>query len=244
MLTYYDYLNRARAATIDKINLEIQQVIALQKKYEAELAALRSLRAEHKRAVVELDSDRVEREHAVAQVNARIRTETQEMKRLQGNEQQVQALLAKLREALVETPSTIPRESRRAFNEMRGQHDWPLRGPILASYGDTKAGGKLQWKGLWIGADEGAPVRATASGRIAYVGWLSSYGLIVVVDHDNGYFTLYGHNASVSKAAGDEVDAGDVIASAGNTGGYEETGLYFEVRRGTVPQDPTSWLRR
>jgi len=243
MLTYYDDLNRARTATIASIDAEIQQVIAQQQKYETELAALRSLQSQHRRAVVELDSDRAERAQAVAQVNARIRDETEEMRRLQSNEKQLQALLQKLREAMVEKPSTA-HESNKAVPEMRGQHDWPLRGPILANYGETKAGGKLQWKGLWIGSAEGTPVRVTARGRVAYVGWLSSYGLIVVVEHDNGFFTLYGHNAAVSKAVGDAVNAGDVIASAGNTGGYEQTGLYFEVRHGSDPQDPARWLSK
>lgn len=241
MLTYYDALNQARSRTIASIDAEIRQVVAERQKYETELAALRALQSQHRRAVVELDGDRAERAQAVARVNARIRDETQEMARLQGNEKQLQALLQKLREAMVEKPQTA-RETTKATPEMRGQHEWPLRGPILANYGETKAGGKLQWKGLWIGSAEGAAVKATARGRVAYVGWLSSYGLIVVIEHERGYFTLYGHNAAVSKAAGDTVNAGDVIASAGNTGGYEQTGLYFEVRRGTEPQDPTGWL--
>ncbi len=243
LLTYYDYLNRARASTIADIGHQIEQVTAQQRQYQTELAALRSLQTEHQRAVVELDRDRVERAEAVAKIDARLRDETQEMKRLRDNEKQVQALLAKLREALIETP-VIAKEPKKAFPEMRGQHDWPLRGPILAHYGEAKAGGKLQWKGLWIGAPEGAPVKATANGRVAYVGRLSSYGLIVVIEHEKGFFTLYGHNATVTATTGDSVDAGEVIAFAGNTGGYEETGLYFEVRRGTEPLDPTNWLSR
>ena len=87
-------------------------------------------------------------------------------------------------------------------------------------------------------------MHASARGRVAYVGWLSSYGLIVVLQHDKGYFTLYGHNSAVSRTAGEWVSAGDVIAQAGNTGGYERTGLYFEVRKGTEPMDPKDWLGR
>lgn len=245
MLSYYDYLNRARAETITHIGEEIKKVEAEQKAFEVQLAALKDLQSQHKRAVVELDSNRAARARAVAQVNARIRDETAEMSRLKGNEKQLQALLEKLKQAVAEpAPQRGARESTKATPTMRGRHEWPLRGPILANYGDPKAGGKLLWKGLWIGAQEGAPVKATAAGRVAYVGWLSSYGLIVVLEHPGGYFTLYGHNATVIANTGENVDEGEVIAAAGNTGGYEQTGLYFEVRRGSDPTDPTNWLMR
>ena len=85
---------------------------------------------------------------------------------------------------------------------------------------------------------------AAAHGRVAYVGWLSSYGLIVVLQHDKGYYTLYGHNSSVSRSAGEWVNAGEVIALAGNTGGYDQPGLYFELRSGAEAIDPKGWLAR
>jgi septal ring factor EnvC (AmiA/AmiB activator) len=242
MLIYFDYLNRARQRSIEQIDGEIRQVQQLEAQYQSELQSLRALQDSRKQALAELADDRAGRREAARRLSARIADEAQELSGLQASEKQMQKLLEQLRRALAETP--LPSGDQKPFPEMRGKLAWPLRGAILARYGEPKAGGRLQWKGLWIGAAEGTPVRASARGRVAYVGWLSSYGLIVVLEHEKGYFTLYGHNASVSKSAGDTVAAGEVIAAAGNTGGYEQPGVYFEVRKGTDPLDPRDWLAR
>ncbi len=243
LLTYFDYLNRDSAGHIDAINADLSRVQIEQDKVEGELKTLREVQASRQRALAQLEGDRAARNAAVARLDRRIAGETEDLKQLQGSEQALQGLLKQLREAMAETP-VRPHGPQKAFPEMRGKLSWPLHGNILANYGDAKADSRLQWKGLWIAATEGAAVRASAGGRVAYVGWLSSYGLIVVVEHEKGFFTLYGHNASVTRVAGENVDAGDVIAAVGNTGGYEQSGLYFEVRKGTEPLDPRDWLGR
>ena len=243
MLVYYDSLNRARAASIAAIDAEMKKVAELQAQSQAQLDALQALQDSHKKALSALEADRQERAAAMSQVAQRIAGEAQELKGLQASEKQLGDLLEQLRKALADVPME-PEGGGKPFPEMRGKMAWPLRGDLLARYGDPKAGGRLQWKGLWIAAPEGAPVRASSRGRIAYVGWLTSYGLIVVLQHEKGYFTLYGHNSAVTRSAGEWVGAGDVIAKAGNTGGYEQTGLYFEVRRGAEPMDPKDWLGR
>lgn len=241
LLVYFDSLNRARASSIAAIDAEIQRVAELEARYQAELDALHKLQASHKQALATLEATRQERAAAMSKVSERIAGEAQELKGLQASEKQLKDLLEQLRQALADVP-VEPEGSHKSFPEMRGHMDWPLRGDLLARYGDPKAGGRLQWKGWWIAAPEGAPVKASARGRVAYVGWLTSYGLIVVLQHEKGYFTLYGHNSAVTRSAGEWVSPGDVIARAGNTGGYEQTGLYFEVRKGTDPMDPKDWL--
>jgi len=243
LLTYFDYMGHASTAHIGRINDEIAAVQQQQQQYEVELKSLHELQAQHKRALVELQSDRDTRAKAVAALEAQIAGETQTLKQLQDSEKQLQNLLQQLHNSLADTP-VRPSGPQKAFPEMRGKLSWPLRGELLARFGDAKADNRLQWKGLWIGAQEGSAVHASAHGRVAYVGWLSSYGLIVVLEHEKGFFTLYGHNATISKAAGDIVSGGDVIATVGNTGGYEQPGLYFEVRKGTESLNPTDWLAR
>lgn len=242
LLMDYDYLARARKTYIDRINADIEQAAALAARYQSELDVLRGLQSQRKSALADIESDRAQRRQAMNQVQHRLAGESEELKRLQGNEKQLQNLLESLKRALASAPP--PTSSSKPFSGKHGSMQWPLRGDILANYGDAKAGGRLQWKGIWIEAPEGAAVHACASGRVAYVGWLSSFGLIVVLEHERGLFTLYGHNSSVGKAVGDSVNAGDVIAAAGNTGGYEQPGLYFEVRKGTDPMDPREWLTR
>ncbi|MDB5987575.1 MAG: hypothetical protein JWR16_2628, partial [Nevskia sp.] len=242
LLMDYDYLARARKTYIDRIDADIAQAAALAARYQGELDTLRGLQAKRKDALADIESDRAQRRQAMNQVQNRLAGESEELKRLQGNEKQLQNLLESLKRALASAPP--PSSSSKPFSGKHGSMQWPLRGDILANYGDGKAGGRLQWKGIWIEAPEGAPVHACASGRVAYVGWLSSFGLIVVLEHERGLFTLYGHNSAVGKAVGDAVSAGDVIAAAGNTGGYEQPGLYFEVRKGPEPMDPREWLTR
>jgi len=243
MLVYYDSLNRARAASIVAIDADLKKVAQLKIQYQAQLDSLQALQDSHKKALSALEADRQERAAAMSKVAERIAGEAEELKGLQASEKQLGELIEKLRQALADVP-VEPSGGNKSFPQMRGKMAWPLRGDLLARYGEPKAGGRLQWKGLWIAAAEGAPVRASSRGRVAYVGWLSSYGLIVVLQHEKGYFTLYGHNSAVTRTAGEWVDAGDVIAKAGNTGGYEQPGVYFEVRRGADPMDPKEWLER
>jgi septal ring factor EnvC (AmiA/AmiB activator) len=242
LLMDYAYLTRARKRYIDGINAEMAQAAELTAKLQNELEELNDLQTQRRQALVDIENGSKQRLLAMEQLQGRLESEGEELKRLQGNEQELQNLLESLKRALAETPPPV--STSKPWSGKTGSMQWPLRGEILANYGDSKAGGRLQWKGIWIEAQEGAPVHASASGRVAYVGWLSSFGLIVVLEHGHGLFTLYGHNAAVGKAVGDSVDAGDVIASAGNTGGYEQPGLYFEVRKGTDPMDPREWLTR
>lgn len=244
LLTYFDYLNRASAANMAAIDAEIARVEAEREKVETALKAMRELEASRRRSLAELEADRAARSIAIAKLEREIGGDKQELKQLQDSEQSLQALMKQLRDAIAAAPPPAPSKSQKPFPEMRGKQQWPVRGELLARYGEPKADSRLQWKGLWIAAAQGTPVHASAAGRVAYTGWLSSYGLIVVIEHDRGYFTLYGHNASVNAVAGDSVAAGDVIASVGNTGGYAQYGLYFEVRRGADPLDPRDWLAR
>jgi septal ring factor EnvC (AmiA/AmiB activator) len=129
----------------------------------------------------------------------------------------------------------------RAFASLKGQLRLPVRGELMAKYGSARADGP-SWKGLFIRASEGAPVHAVANGRVVYADWLRGFGNLIIVDHGAQYMTIYGFNQSVLKNVGDMVKTGDVIASAGNSGGNEESGLYFEMRYQGRAFDPQSWV--
>lgn len=243
LVTYYDYLNRARGARIGAIAVEQQHLAEIEQQYAAQISVLQQAQTQKQQAYAALQARRSERAEAVAALKQRLGDETEQLAQLQLSEKQIQSLLDSLSKALADAPPESRPDSR-PFPQLRGRLSWPLRGPVLAGYGESKAAGHLQWKGLWIGADEGMPVHACARGRVAYVGWMSRYGLITVLEHDGGWFSLYGHAASVAKNAGDTVAAGDVIATAGSTGGYEQSGIYFEIRKGTEPVNPRDWLRK
>ena len=127
------------------------------------------------------------------------------------------------------------------FASLRGQLRLPVRGDLIAKFGGKRGDGP-SWKGLFIRAPEGTEVKAVAAGRVVYADWLRGFGNLLIVDHGNQYMTIYGNNQSVLKRAGDLVKTGDVIASAGNSGGNEQSGLYFEMRHQGRAFDPLGWV--
>lgn len=127
------------------------------------------------------------------------------------------------------------------FVSLRGQLRLPVRGDLIAKFGGKRGDGP-SWKGLFIRAPEGTEVKAVAAGRVVYADWLRGFGNLIIVDHGNQYMTIYGNNQSVLKRAGDLVKTGDVIASAGNSGGNEQSGLYFEMRHQGRAFDPLGWV--
>ena len=129
-----------------------------------------------------------------------------------------------------------------AFASLKGQLRAPVSGKIEARFG-AKRGDGPSWKGVFIRAAEGAEVRAIAGGRVVFAEWLRGFGNLIIVDHGGQYMSIYGNNQSLLKRAGDIVKAGDSIASAGNSGGNEESGLYFELRHQGRPFDPVGWVK-
>jgi septal ring factor EnvC (AmiA/AmiB activator) len=241
VLTYYDYIARARAAHIREILAQAQSLAGLEARLQDETAALNVTRGQQQAALDALKATRAERRAMLRRLKQRIAGKEEELKAAQASEQQLAKLLEELRSALADVPADIGGSP---FGQLKGKLPWPLRGRLLARFGEFKSGSSLKWNGLWIEAPEGRPVRAVARGRVAYVGWQHRYGLIAVLEHEGGYYTLYGHAQSVNVSVGDWVNAGDGIAAAGTSGGHEKSGLYFELRKGAEPVNPRLWLKR
>jgi septal ring factor EnvC (AmiA/AmiB activator) len=261
MVTYFDYLNRARADQMRGMNAEAEKLRALRDRLDEEAETLATLREEQQAALERLQGLRTERAGQLDQLRQKIGSGQEELQELRETEREIQRVLESIQKTLRELPPEPPPQpsprpapepesrqpaifSDRPFPTLKGRLPWPVRGPLLAAYGQPKAGGRLSWNGHWIAAETGTPVHAVAAGRVVYTGWMHRYGLIVIVEHEGGYFTLYGHNQSVAHNAGDRVQAGEIVAEAGSTGGHEDAGVYFEVRRGTLSLDPRLWLGR
>ncbi|HEU5435133.1 MAG TPA: peptidoglycan DD-metalloendopeptidase family protein [Telluria sp.] len=129
-----------------------------------------------------------------------------------------------------------------AFASLRGRLQPPVAGTVAARFG-AKRGGGPSWKGMFIKAPEGADVKAVAAGRVVFANWMRGFGNLIIIDHGGEYLSIYGNNQSLLKHAGDAVKAGDPVANAGNTGGNEESGLYFELRHLGKAFDPASWIK-
>lgn len=241
VMTYYDYLNRARAGRMRDIQANAETLAAAEARIKTETAELEATRSQQLGTLAALESLQAERQQMVREINERIAGGETELARLRREERDMQRLLQELQTALADIPPDV---GAKPFIKLKGKLPWPISGRVLASYGQPKAGGVLKWNGVWIAGREGEPIRAVASGRVAYVGWMHRYGLITVLEHEGGYYSLYGHAQTVAVGVGDWVQAGDAIAAVGNTGGHVRPGLYFELRKGTDPINPAFWLKK
>jgi len=241
VMTYYDYLNRARAGRMRDIQTQAEALAAAEARLKVETTELQATRSQQLGTLTALEGLQAERQQIVRELNEHIAGGETELARLRQEERDMQSLLKELHSALADIPADL---GSKPFVRLKGKLPWPVSGRLLAAYGQPKAGGALKWNGVWIAGREGAPVRAVARGRVAYVGWMHRYGLITVLEHEGGYYSLYGHAQSVAVAVGDWVQAGDTIAAVGNTGGHLRPGLYFELRKGTDAVNPSVWLRR
>ena len=145
------------------------------------------------------------------------------------------------RNELTPEPGVQDGASGRAFASLRGQLRLPVRGDLVAKYGSKRGDGPA-WKGLFIRTPEGTEVKAVAAGQVVFAEWLRGFGNLLIIDHGGQYMTIYGNNQAVLKRAGDMVKTGDIIASAGNSGGNEQSGLYFEMRYQGRAFDPLGWI--
>jgi murein hydrolase activator len=237
MFVYYSYFGHARATEIDAINAELGEIRRLDQALAAEEMRLSELEKERHVELANFEQARAQRTRVLVSLQSESRSRVQALDRLQRQKAGLEKLLHELERAV---PS-FPANGQDAFARLRGKLAWPVAGRILAHFGDTRAGG-IKWDGLRISAERGAPVHAVSDGRVIYADWLAGLGLLAIVDHGNGYLSLYGHNERLFKAAGDHVAAGDAIAAAGDSGGQADPELYFEIRKAGKPIDPRPWF--
>lgn len=130
-----------------------------------------------------------------------------------------------------------------SFASVRGKLPWPVNGRLIARFGSARGDTRSKWDGVLISSQPGTQVRAIHAGRVVFADWLRGAGLLVIVDHGDGYLSLYGHNQSLLSSPGDVVKTGQAISTVGNTGGHDQSALYFAIRQKGQPADPTQWCR-
>jgi len=244
MLRYYVYLGEARAQRIAAIGEESARLEAVDQELAAENARLAALEDDRRREAAAFEAARSERQRALGELQARIQRGSGELKDLKGNAAALEDLLARLRAALEDFDSEdlLGRNGqRRAFPEVHGRLPWPAHGRLLATFGESRAGG-LKWNGLLLGTRPGGEVRAPYFGRVVYADWLPGLGLLLILDHGGGFLSLYGYNERLYKGVGDTVRPGEVLAASLGEGSARPE-LYFEIRQGARPLDPRPWLK-
>lgn len=240
-LVYYDYLNRSRAARIHEALDSLRELRTVEAEIRQRQASLRELHARQDRQKERLEAGRAARRDVLAVLDRDIRSKDRKLKVMLRDERELEQVLRALEQALSDIP--LPPQADRAFASRKGRLPWPARGRLVHRYGSRRNVGNLRWRGVMIGAPSGRQVRAISYGRVAFADWLRGYGLLLIIDHGDGFMSLYGHNQSLYRDAGEWVEAGDVIASVGDSGGQQDSGLYFEIRAQGEPVDPARWCQ-
>ena len=240
MMAYYSYFNDYRADNIGAVTARIRELAGMHSEVAAEEARLADLARTRSAELEKLAAAQAQRQTLLTALKERMAAEGREIERLAAQEKDLARLIAELTSILSDYPIT----SEEPFSEHRGRLTWPVAGTLLRDFGQPRVGGELKWNGVVLAAPRGREVRSVYHGRVAFADWLAGMGLLVIVDHGEGYMTLYGYNETILKNAGDWVAPGDVIATVGDSGGQSEAGLYFEVRRGTQPLNPRRWVTR
>ena len=239
MLTWYNYLIEARAAHVERYNNTLVELHSVTE----ELAQENSQRLANRDILLarrqSLDSVQAERRKTLRLLVQEIAATGSELKKIERDQQHLEALLQRIGGSIAELSSEVVKP----FKNMRGRLIMPVVGEVEHRFGHRRQGGKLRWNGVFITVPEGKPVYAVHHGRVVFSDWLRGYGLLMILSHDDGYMSLYGHNQVLYRRVGDWVNADDKIAAAGDTGGRDMSGLYFEIRIAGKPTDPQTWCK-
>ena len=240
VLTYYRYFNDARLARISGIRVSLARIETLEEEIRVAARDLTGLREAQERERGALEDTRQRRAELLAGLNRQVAGQTQEIERLRADEQRLERLVRELKTVLPESNIPFPTGKER-FGSLKGKLPLPVSGHIGARFGQPKGFGDMTWRGLFISGKEGQNVHSVSRGRVVYADWLKGFGLLLILDHGDGYMTLYGHNQTLFRRAGDWVEAGQPVAAVGNTGDAPGTGVYFEIRHNGIPNDPLQW---
>jgi len=239
-LAYYDYINRSQIDRIAGLREALATLDSMQKPIDEELLRLEIVRKEQQILLDKLDQQRKDRQLLLAGLADRIDHEELELQELQRNRQDLETLITRLADVLADIPPDLGQHL--SISGQKGRVPMPVFGPVRYAFGQARAAG-LRWQGWLIGAAAGTNVSTVAYGRVAFADWLRGYGLLIIIDHGEGFMSLYGHNESLLHEAGDWVEPGQAISVVGISAGNDQ-GLYFELRKNGKVVDPAVWLKR
>ena len=236
---YHSVIERAHARRIGAIADSVARLEAQEARVAEEVAAIAALRDERRHRLAELDERRAARARAIRVLTERIQDRRSRVASLRADERRLLELVDALRASL--TDDALKIGSNETFAQLRGRLRWPVSGPVLARYGTARGESGLSWKGMLIGAPAGEAVHAVHRGRVAFADWLRGFGLLLIIEHEDGFMSLYGHNATLARETGDWVESDEVVATVGDSGGHSRPALYFEIRRAGRPVNPRRW---
>jgi len=240
-LVYYQYFSNARVDLINAVQGNIDKIIETENLIQQARLDLEKNQQTLNEQKKQLDQDLGKRKTIISSLDKQLKKQGGNLSRLEDEAKQLQNLIKSIEKLFVDAPESSI--SRTSFAKLKGKLAWPLKGQLRRLFGRTKPQSNLRWQGVRIEAASGSHVMAVSHGRVAFADWLRGLGNLIIIDHGNSYLSLYGHNESLFKTAGDWVEAGEVISSVGSSGGEQKAGLYFEIRKKGKPQNPTRWCK-
>jgi len=261
---------KARADLINKMQNNLNKIKRLNELTASKLQEITDLKQKQLNEKRILEAQKKEKSKVVNSLSQQIAEQRGQIKKLSRDEKRLSQLVSRLARIIPKTkPVSKPTASKPTspvvkntpsaniavnnenlpsdnfaganFSALKGKLRLPVRGTVSNRFGSARQDSGISWKGLFIKANEGTEVKAVATGRVVFADWLRGFGNLIILDHGDGYMSLYGNNQSVLKQAGETVKSGDTIASVGNTGGNESNGLYYELRNQSRPFDPMTW---
>lgn len=250
-LQYYEYIARNRATWLATLRTNLAALNAVSTTTREQRAELKSLRAEQAAQKKTLEKEQRARQQMLGKISQQLRLQRREINRLQRDENRLAQLVDKLTRMLAQPKSNslfrndnLPdnRFDGSPFDQLKGKLTLPVKGEVTSQFGTPRPDSTVLWKGLFLRTSAGQAVKAVAAGRVVFADWLRGFGNLLIIDHGRGYMSLYGNNETLYKQVGDVLRGGDTIAAVGNSGGNEDSGLYFELRHESKPLDPMKWL--
>lgn len=240
-MAYYNAaLLNDRQHQIESYQHTIEALQALEPQITQQAQKLTQSQGQLTRQHQKLKTTQSERQKTLARLNATIDAKDQQLQKSEADRSHLEKILAEVVRQLSDVALGMPGQP---FSARKGKMGWPTLGNMRAKFGSARAGNRLRWQGVLIGAPEGREVKAIHQGRVVFSEYMRGQGMLMIIDHGDGYLTLYAHNQILYKETGEWVTAGDVIARVGNSGGQEQANLYFEIRHQGKPVNPAIWCR-
>lgn len=235
-ISYYQYLNQARTKEIDKFQVTIAQLLQVSTEHQAQIEHLQQLKTDQLQQDSQLRTNKAQRSTTLAKLSRKLLSSQQQLNKLKAEENNLNQALTKLAQ-IIQAEIDLT-----GLSKLKRKLSWPVKGRMLHRFG-TRKQGYLKWKGVMISAPISRQVQTIHNGTVLFSDWLKGYGLLTVIDHGNGYMSLYAHNQTLLKSVGDRVETGEPIALIGQSGGLEQSGLYFEIRHQGKALNPKLWCR-
>ncbi len=252
-MRYYEYITRGRSTWLNMLRVNLAQLNEVVQQTQQKSGEITALQAEENAQQKILETDRLARQQVINQFAQQLKQQRHEIGRLQRDENRLSQLIAKLSKMLtrqkdkgVFNNDKLPdnRFDGKPFEQLKGKLTLPVMGEVVNKFGSARPDSTVLWRGLMLRAANGQPVKSVAAGRVVFADWLRGFGNLLIIDHGKGYMSLYGNNETLYKQVGDVLRGGDTVAAVGNSGGNEDSGVYFELRHRGEPIDPLKWIAR